>query len=106
MPALPSNVIELRPAVYVARGAGARRRLIASRSYAWPVSVPASTAEWLAANPPPSDAFKQSLAGVARRVRAGEPFDLATRELLDELALLRSDDQRRRALADEPRADR
>lgn len=66
------------------------------------MSVPASTAEWLAANPPPSAAFKQSLAGVARRVLAGEPFDLATRELLDELALLHSDEQRLRALADEP----
>ncbi|MDX6720286.1 MAG: hypothetical protein QOJ63_2540 [Solirubrobacteraceae bacterium] len=66
------------------------------------MSEPASTAAWLAANPPPDAAFRQSLAGVARRALAGESFDLAARELLDELALLQSDAQRTRALAEEP----
>jgi hypothetical protein len=66
------------------------------------MSEPASTTQWLAANPPPDTAFKQSLAGVARRTLAGEPFLLATRELLDELALLQTDQQRVRALRDEP----
>ena len=63
---------------------------------------PASTVVWLASNPPPDDSFRQSLAGVARRATAGESFDLAVRELLDELALLARDDQRERALAKEP----
>jgi len=67
------------------------------------MSTPASTtAAWLAANPPPDTAFVQSLAGVARRVLAGESFDVAVRELLDELALLQTDAQRVRALAEEP----
>lgn len=66
------------------------------------MSEPASTAEWLAANPPPTGAFKQSLAGVARRALAGESFELAARELLDELSLLQSDEQRARALEEEP----
>jgi hypothetical protein len=66
------------------------------------MSEPASTAAWLAANPPPDAAFRQSLAGVARRALAGGSFDLAARELLDELALLQSDAQRTRALAEEP----
>lgn len=66
------------------------------------MSEPASTAQWLAANPPADAAFKQSLAGVARRALAGEPFLFATRELLDELALLQTDEQRARALHDEP----
>lgn len=50
------------------------------------MSEPASTAQWLAANPPPDTAFKQSLAGVARRTLAGEPFLLATRDRLDPAA--------------------
>ncbi|MEJ7798671.1 MAG: hypothetical protein WKF42_09245 [Solirubrobacteraceae bacterium] len=66
------------------------------------MSEPASTAQWLAANPPPDAAFRQSLADVARRVLAGESFDLAVRELLDELALLQTDAQRSRALREEP----
>ncbi len=69
-----------------------------------PIREPSSAAEWLAANPPPDHAFTQSAAGVARRTLAGEPFHLAVRELLDELALLQSDPQRERALAEEPPA--
>ncbi len=63
---------------------------------------PESTAEWLAANPPPDSAFAQSVAGVARRSLSGEPFDIAVRELLDELSLLRTAEQRNRALAEAP----
>lgn len=66
------------------------------------MTEPASTAAWLASNPPPDDSFRQSLAGVARRVIAGESFDLAVRELLDELVVLGRADQRERALAEEP----
>jgi hypothetical protein len=68
------------------------------------MSEPASTAQWLAANPPPDSAFQQSLAGVARRALAGESFELAERELRDELALLQTDAQRVRALSEEPPA--
>jgi len=63
---------------------------------------PVSTAEWIAANPPLDAAFAQSAAGVAGRVLAGEAFDLAVRELLDELALLQTDAQRERSIAEEP----
>jgi len=63
---------------------------------------PATTAQWLAAHPPPDTAFRQSLAGVARRTLTGETFDVAVRELLDELALLQTEAQRDRALAAEP----
>lgn len=61
-----------------------------------------STAEWIAANPPPDAAFTQSCAGIARRTRSGEPFDLAVRELLDELSLLQTDAQRGRSIAEQP----
>jgi hypothetical protein len=63
---------------------------------------PSSTLQWLAQNPPHDEAFTQSAARVARRALAGEPFDLAVRELLDELKLLQTDTQRERALAEEP----
>lgn len=64
--------------------------------------APSSTSAWLVANPPPDSAFRQSLAGVARRALAGESFDLAVRELLDEFALLQTAQQRARAIAAEP----
>ncbi len=64
--------------------------------------TPTSTAEWIAANPPPDAAFTQSCAGVARRTTGGESFDIALRELLDELALLQTDAQRERAIAEQP----
>ena len=43
--------------------------------------------EWLAANPPASGQLVETLAGVARRARAGEDFRHAVREFLDEFAL-------------------
>lgn len=57
---------------------------------------------WLTAHPPPDYAFAQSLAGVASRVRNGDDFLIAVRELLDEFALLANDGQRSRAIAEEP----
>lgn len=58
--------------------------------------------EWLAENPPPHAAYTQSLAGVAVRVRSGEDFRVAVRELLDEFALLPRDDLQARAIRDRP----
>lgn len=64
--------------------------------------APSSTNAWLAANPPPDSAFRQSLAGVAQRALAGESFDFAVRELLDEFSLLQTTEQRAQAIAEEP----
>lgn len=61
-----------------------------------------SLRDWLAEHPPPDGAFTQSLAGVARRAAAGEPFLAAVRELLDEFSLMQTDAQRARALAERP----
>lgn len=61
-------------------------------------------AKWLAEHPPPDHAFTQSIAGVARRIVAGEGLHPPVRELLDEYALLLDDHQRRRALAERPDA--
>ena len=58
--------------------------------------------DWLAAHPPPDGAFTQSLAGVAGRVRAGEDLFHCVRELLDEVALMATDEQRSRAIAVPP----
>jgi hypothetical protein len=64
--------------------------------------VTSTLKDWLADHPPPDSAFSQSLAGVALRVRAGQDFWPAVRELLDEFNLLQTDEQRLRAIADEP----
>ncbi|MBA2262364.1 MAG: hypothetical protein H0W03_06820 [Solirubrobacterales bacterium] len=59
--------------------------------------------DWLEDHPPPDAAFTQTLAGVAGHTRHNrELFFPAVRELLDELALTYTDDQRRRAIAEEP----
>ncbi len=63
---------------------------------------PDSFEEWLRDHPPPDEAFTQTLAGAARRVRSGEPFHRVVRELLDEFALLPSDELRALALAQRP----
>ncbi len=60
--------------------------------------------DWLREHPPDDAAFRQTVAGVARRRIAGEAFMPAVRELLDEFALLATDAQRARALAEEPSA--
>jgi hypothetical protein len=58
--------------------------------------------QWLADHPPPAGAFKQTLAGVSRRVGAGAPFMPAVRELLDEFALLPSAELCANAIAERP----
>jgi len=63
---------------------------------------PETFAEWLRDHPPLDEAFTQTLAGVARRARSGEPFLAAVRELLDEFALLPRDELRARAIAERP----
>jgi hypothetical protein len=61
-----------------------------------------SVRDWLTEHPPPDERFTQTLAGVARRVLAGEDLRFAVRELLDEFALRGRDELRLRALAEEP----
>jgi hypothetical protein len=61
--------------------------------------------DWLEDHPPPDSAFAQTLAGVAGATRRErELFFSAVRELLDELALTQTDDQRLRAIAEKPAA--
>lgn len=60
--------------------------------------------EWLAAHPPAAPALEQTLAGVARRVRAGEDFRYAVREFLDEFALRGGAHSRSAAIAARPPA--
>ncbi|MBA2504741.1 MAG: hypothetical protein H0V29_02215 [Thermoleophilaceae bacterium] len=65
--------------------------------------MPASSSrEFLTEHPPPDSAFKQTLAAVAGRVRAGEDVRFASRELLDEFGLLPRRDLRARALHPSP----
>lgn len=63
--------------------------------------------EWLAAHPPPDASFRQTLALVSDRVRAGEDLRFAVREFLDEFQLLPRDELRTRAIRarPEPTAD-
>lgn len=61
-----------------------------------------SLRDWLAKHPLPDERFTQTLAGVAERVRDGEDFRFAVRELLDEFALRGRDELRLRALEEEP----
>lgn len=56
--------------------------------------------DWLAANPPRR--LSASLAGVARRARAGEDFRHAVADFLDEFALRDSQDSRAQAIAERP----
>jgi hypothetical protein len=60
--------------------------------------------EWLAEHPPADGAFRQTLAGVAERVRAGEELSFAVREFLDEFALLPRYDLRSRSMSSPPPA--
>ena len=61
-------------------------------------------AEWLRDHPPPDEAFRQTVAGVADRVISGEAFLPAVRELLDEFTVLQTDAQRGRAIRPRPRS--
>jgi hypothetical protein len=56
--------------------------------------------DWLAAHPPAR--LEATLAGVARRLDAGEDFHLAVREFLDEFALRSNDGLRSKAIAERP----
>jgi len=58
--------------------------------------------DWLARNPPAARRLTETLAGVARRARAGEDFRHAVREFLDEFALRAGDDSRAAAIAARP----
>jgi hypothetical protein len=62
----------------------------------------ATSKEWLAAHPPPDSAFKQTLALVSERVRAGEELLFAVREFLDEFNVLPRDDLKARAISEPP----
>jgi hypothetical protein len=64
-------------------------------------AAPEKLADWLAVNPPPDDAFTQTLAGVAERVGNASAFQAAVREFLDEFAL-RPPRLRASAIASEP----
>lgn len=57
---------------------------------------------WLAANPPPDLAFRQSLAHAGARLREGEDLQFAVREFLDEFQLLPRADLRQRAIDERP----
>ena len=56
--------------------------------------------EWLAANPPTR--FSETIAGISRRVSAGEEFPHAVREFLDEFALRGNGASRGEAIAERP----
>ena len=58
--------------------------------------------DWLRGHPLPDGAFTQTLAGVAHRAIEGEDFLHAVRELLDDVALMASDHQRRSAISERP----
>lgn len=60
-------------------------------------------ADWVAEQQPPDARFSQSLAGIGRRVRTGDSFFVAVRELLDEFALLPRRELKERALAERPK---
>lgn len=67
------------------------------------MAIPLTTrSEWLAANPPAAERLTETLAGVAARVRGGEDFHHAVRELLDEFALRGDDNSRAEAIAECP----
>jgi hypothetical protein len=61
-----------------------------------------SSKEWLAAHPPPDEAFTQTLALVSQRVRQRDDLRIAIREFLDEFELLPRDDLRARAIDQRP----
>lgn len=61
-----------------------------------------SLKDWLAEHPPPDDAFRQTLAVVAERVRGGEELRFAIREFLDEFGLLPRHELRARAIHEPP----
>lgn len=73
--------------------------------------APDTLRQWLAAHPPPDTSFRQTLALVSERVRAGEELRFCLREFLDEFSLLPREALRARAIrarpepTGDPRAD-
>jgi hypothetical protein len=63
---------------------------------------PSTLSDWFASHPPAPERLTQTLAGVARRARAGEDFHLAVREFLDEFALRASERSRSNAITEKP----
>jgi hypothetical protein len=59
---------------------------------------------WFAVHPPAQELLTETLAGVARRVRAGDDFRHVVREFLDEFALRGGDSSRAEAIAERPPA--
>jgi hypothetical protein len=67
------------------------------------MATPLTTnSEWLVANPPAAERLTATLAGVAARTRAGEDFQHAVREFLDEFSLRSDDRSRAEAIIDRP----
>ena len=67
------------------------------------MATPLTTnSDWLAANPPDAELLTETLARVGARVRAGEKFDHAVREFLDEFSLRGDDRSRADAIVDRP----
>jgi len=63
---------------------------------------PTTRSEWLSRNPPPAERLTQTLAGIADRCNAGEGFNHAVREFLDEFALRADDASRAGAIEQRP----
>lgn len=61
-----------------------------------------TSSEWLVANPPAAERLTATLAGVAARTRAGEDFQHAVREFLDEFSLRSDDRSRAEAITERP----
>jgi hypothetical protein len=67
------------------------------------MATPLTTgSDWLKANPPKDSRLTATLAGVAARTRAGEDFDHAVREFLDEYSLREGERSRGEAIAERP----
>ena len=58
--------------------------------------------DWLASHPPAPERLTQTLEGVGRRARAGEDFQRAVREFLDEFALRVDERSRLDAIVERP----
>lgn len=63
-----------------------------------------SRPDWLAEHPPAAPRAVLTLGAVAQRVRAGEDFQYAVREFVDQFGLRPDDRSRAEAIADRPRA--
>jgi hypothetical protein len=67
------------------------------------MATPLTTnSEWLATNPPVAERLSATLAVVAARTRAGEDFQHAVREFLDEFSLRADDRSRAEAIVSRP----